>query len=565
MKKSLPHAPDSHRDSRPVFGYIRVSSNQQEIERQERTLPEQHKRLPDGLSQNDLVLFTDEGISAYKDTHRPGFEELRARIARGEASALLIDTSSRLTRQGIREALELRFALEDADCRLFTTQGREYEAGLSGLIGLAVDAERDNAYSRDLAHNVKTGRERIAALGGWSGGPAPIGYCTERHPENGRRYLVPDERAPAIQEAFRRYADGETIYRVATFLAESLTDWPRSGNRDPSRLRHATRKILRNRTYLGLIPRRREKKWLPGLHEPLVDKETFERCQARLDSNARDWQGIKPVQSFGNRLRWGTCGGRAEFHRPRKDWTYYRCASPDCRKRKATASYVEAAFVYGLAATAHEIWSRLDDPTWAITKANASDLATTEKEIAGTKRHADYVLDKALAEEITREQADTRLAELKEKRESLEARALLLANDGAGLRKALADLRDDVAAWGLIAKEVFGVDGVEAISWAWAAAPVEAQRSLVERLVERVELHKDEIKISFRAGITIPVPIISGQRERRFAPALETLGFGKPRSLADLPTDEREVEELSRSFSSHSSTAPRREVGAFSQ
>lgn len=257
-------------DTRPVFGYTRVSSNQQEIARQEQTIPAHHERLPDGLAANDLILFSDDGISGYKDVRRPYFEELRARIERGEASALIIDTSSRLTRKGIRDAIPFFLTLQHHRTRLFTTQGREYTPDLSGLITLAVDAEKDEAYSRDLAHNVRTGRERIAALGGWSGGPPPIGYRTEKHPEKNCLYLVPDEPAAStVRESFERFAAGNAIYSVSAFLTEHL---PRQYDR------HATRKLLRNRTYLGLIPRRVEGTWLPGLHDALVDEDTFETC-----------------------------------------------------------------------------------------------------------------------------------------------------------------------------------------------------------------------------------------------------------------------------------------------
>ena len=51
-------------DERPVFGYVRVSSDRQETERQESTIPHRHASLPDGLDSNDLELFYDHGISA---------------------------------------------------------------------------------------------------------------------------------------------------------------------------------------------------------------------------------------------------------------------------------------------------------------------------------------------------------------------------------------------------------------------------------------------------------------------------------------------------------------------
>jgi DNA invertase Pin-like site-specific DNA recombinase len=561
----------SGQDTRRGCGYIRVSTDKQECARQEQTIPERHANLPDGLSERAIDLFYDEGISGYDPTkRRPGFDEMLESIRRGERSFLVIDTSSRLTRQGIRHALAIFFDLQDVNCRLFTTQGREYTFDLGGIISLIVDAERDQGYSRDLGHNVKTGRARIAALGGWSGGPAPVGYKTEAHTEKRCRFLVPDEpTASVIRSAFARYSTGDPIHKVSLFLADSLPDWPRTRKRDYDTLRHATRKVLRNRTYLGLIPRRVEDEWLPGLHDAPVDDETFSRCQTRLDSNAREWTGITLVQSFGSQLRCGACGARCEFHRPRKDWTYYRCANPPCRQNKATASYVEASFAIGLAAVAQELDERLDDPAWAILKSNADDLAANETELAKIADQTDFIFDRQLEGTLTRQQATNRLADLKERREALEARLRLLADDGAGMRKALGVLRDQLMLWSECGVKTHGENSwLGSFFYTWALAPVEYRRALVHATTERIELHEDRIVIYFQAGIFIPVPVHSGRRENHFAPGLEGLGFGKPRNLADayaLDPSLRELCEPSGSSSSHASTTCRSEVGAFSQ
>ena len=76
-------APDTD-DTRPGRGYVRVSTNAQELERQEQSIPARHASLPDGLAANDLDLFYDHGISAFSGKPRPGFEEM---LASGNATA----------------------------------------------------------------------------------------------------------------------------------------------------------------------------------------------------------------------------------------------------------------------------------------------------------------------------------------------------------------------------------------------------------------------------------------------------------------------------------------------
>ena len=314
----LPRTASGH-DERPVFGYLRVSTDGQELERQERTVPERHANLPDGLNENGLILFADHGISAYKDVRRPDYEAMWDRIDRAEASAVIIDTSSRLTRKGIHEAIPLLLRLQTHGTRLFTTQGREYTPDLAGLITLAVDAEADNAYSRTISHNVSTGKARLAEQGYWTG-EAPTGYLiADAGDGNGRRKLVIDpETAPMIRDAFESFDGGFSKHEIAKRHAKG-----------PS----TVLKWLRNPNYLG------GKK-----HEPLVSPDLFERVQARLASNRK--QGFRPHgvrQPFGPVLKCATCGSTMCSSGPD-----YRCDSYDQRCAKpvtAKAEEVEAAVI----------------------------------------------------------------------------------------------------------------------------------------------------------------------------------------------------------------------------
>ena len=194
------------RDTRPVFGYIRVSTDQQETQRQEQTIPRPATpRSRTASARTQLELFYDHGSSAWSGKPRPGFDEMFARIKAGEASALVIDTSSRLTRQGIRAALSIFFDLQDVGCRLFTTTGKEYAGDLGGLIGLIVDAEGDERYSANLSHNTSTGKRANSSQGYWPHGPAPLGYESVPAGDNpNRKVLQPIEpEASAVREAFR--------------------------------------------------------------------------------------------------------------------------------------------------------------------------------------------------------------------------------------------------------------------------------------------------------------------------------------------------------------------------
>ena len=109
-------------ETRSVFGYVRVSTDRARGRRQEQRCPGT-RRMPNGLADLPLELFYDHGISGWSGKTRPGFQQMMERVRNGEAAAVIIDTSSRLTRRGIRAAIEVLFTFDDAACELWTTEG----------------------------------------------------------------------------------------------------------------------------------------------------------------------------------------------------------------------------------------------------------------------------------------------------------------------------------------------------------------------------------------------------------------------------------------------------------
>jgi DNA invertase Pin-like site-specific DNA recombinase len=334
-------------DSRPVFGYVRVSTDRQETERQQQTIPQRHATLPDGLSERPLELFYDHGISAWSGKPRPSFEQMFARVRRGEASALIIDTSSRLTRQGIRHALTLFFDLEDASCRLFTTQGREYTFDLGGIISLIVDAEADERYSATLSHNISTGKAQKAREGLWHHGAVVPGYT------NDKGVLSETDDLAVIGQMFKLFAEGRLTYaRLCAFLNASLSDETLSRFKGGKVTRDRVRAWLAHPIYAGLIPRRDELH--KGDHTPAVSLELFEKAQRRLEENAA--YNVRPPRSwpFAGIAKCGSCGHALRLHpiksRHGRRYVYVRCAGDGCpeRHRLPIAAAFEANVLTGL-------------------------------------------------------------------------------------------------------------------------------------------------------------------------------------------------------------------------
>jgi len=111
----------------------------------------------------------------------------------------------------------------------------------------------------------------------------PVGYVSRRTPE-GDREIVPDpEVAPIVTEAFRLAASGEMT------RAEIVRRLGPAGARLSPRASRLTwkaiRRILSNRTYLGLVHVNEAEGWIKGCFEPLTDWASFEAAQAHLYSD----------------------------------------------------------------------------------------------------------------------------------------------------------------------------------------------------------------------------------------------------------------------------------------
>lgn len=192
------------------------------------------------------------------------------RMARGrEVDAVALYDLSRLGRnagESLRHVAELR----DLGVRIISTveqidDSPEGQFMLGQFLGMA------QLYSDQIG---RRWGEVIAANArkGVLHGRAPLGYVRTE-----RRTVEPDPvLGPAMTEAFRRGAAGESLLAIARDLSRAAgrTVWPRT-----------VRDCFRSPTYLGLVPHLGEA--LPGRHPPLTDRDTWEAVQRRLNAAAR--------------------------------------------------------------------------------------------------------------------------------------------------------------------------------------------------------------------------------------------------------------------------------------
>lgn len=297
--------------------------------------------------------FEREGINAAFDAARSGAVDV----------IVVLDLSrlGRNTGESLRHIKELRSigvdivsTVEQIDD---TPEGQFMLGQFLGMAQLYSD-QMGRRWESVIAHN--------ALQGVWHGRP-PRGYTRtakrviEPHPTEG----------PVWQEAFERFAAGETVRAVALFVTEHI------GRPLPQ---NELTKAFRSRAYLGEV--RLGDRWYPGRHEPLVSLDLWQTVQDRLAENATYASRTKGVaHSLAGLLKCSQCGG-ALHKRP----------APKDGRHNRTQVYCVARFVNPMACSGIG-WPNLDK----IEQAVLAELTRKVAQYADTSAAAAAIEDARLA------------------------------------------------------------------------------------------------------------------------------------------------------------------------
>jgi hypothetical protein len=119
-----------------------------------------------------------------------------------------------------------------------------------------------------------------------------------------------------------------------------------------------------------------------------------------------------------------------------------------------------------------------------------------------------------------------RLAEIQDEREMLMSNLARLTDNRTQMRAELEALRDRLGSLPTI--DTHG-DVSAAFVAAWHAMTYEQRKSLLREIVSSIQLEETAILVTFRAGISIPVPrVAAGRRKPDITEPLLRLGFGLP-------------------------------------
>lgn len=312
------------------YGYIRVSTVRQG---EGVSLQQQKEAIIHYAQRHGLVICQwFEELETAAKSGRPIFSQMIRQLKAGKARGVIIhkiDRSARNLRDWadlgelIDRGVEVHFANESLD--LHSRGGR-----LSADIQAVVAAD----YVRNLREETKKGfwgrlKQGLFPM------PAPLGYVNNGQ---GKPKTLDPKTAPLVRKAFDLYATGR--YNLTGICQElnQLGLRRRGGSRlNPNRVSQ----LLNNPFYMGLIHIHTTKETFSGVHEPLVNRQLFDRVQKILKGKMNS-RTIKHDFLYRRRL---TCKG-CEYSlvgETKKGFIYYRCQIKECPTTSVREEVVDEA------------------------------------------------------------------------------------------------------------------------------------------------------------------------------------------------------------------------------
>lgn len=318
--------------------YVRVSTTIQAEEGY--SIDEQIDKLTSYCEIKDWTvydIYKDGGFSG-SSIERPGIEQLISDAKKKPFDTVLVYKLDRLS----RSQKDTLYLIEDIFIKnniSFLSLQENFDTSSpfgKAMIGLlSVFAQLEREQIKERMQLGKTGRAK-------SGKPmmftnVSFGYT---YSPSTQKLTVNQAEAVIVRRIFDEYNSGMSLLRLMEFL--NSNNMLRNGKKWNYQ---GLKRILRNPVYIGKI--RYEGNVYPGLHEAIIDEETFSKAQRELDARQNDMKQKGKDRQFKAKYmlsgtgKCGYCGAplRIKMGNKRKDGTRsmaYQCFNRYPKKNSVT-------------------------------------------------------------------------------------------------------------------------------------------------------------------------------------------------------------------------------------
>ena len=308
-------------------------------------------------------VYADEAYTGTKE-ERPEFQRLLNDCHNGTVDMVITKSISRFARNTVT-LLEAVRDLKALGIDVYFEEQRIHTISADGELMLTILASYAQEESKSVSDNqkwrIRNGYEQ-GELMCWR---ILFGYKISKE----KGVEIDPVEGPIAQEAFKRVADGESLSSVVRWLNRSGHFGALGGKWQPQRLRQ----ILSNEKYVGdallqktFVNNHLDKKKIPNhgelpqyfvteSHPALIDRDTFEKVQARLAVIAEKNAGRPKRQTseFTGMIRCPNCG--CNYRRTLKNgspgWicpTYYTEGKEYCQSKKIPEDTLKSTIMASL-------------------------------------------------------------------------------------------------------------------------------------------------------------------------------------------------------------------------
>ena len=399
------------------FLYARKSSESED--RQMASIESQIKELTKIAKTRNLEIVETfaESMSA-KAPGRPIFNEMMARIKKGEAGGIICWKINRLSRNPV-DSGTISWMLQSGKlCHIQTSERNYYPE--DNVLVMAVEQGMANQFIRDLSTDTKRGLKNKAERG-WYPCHAPLGYADNPLRKKGEKEIIKDpERFDMVRKMLKMVASEKYSPKEAFDIA--IDEWGlrnREGNKIGISTWYA---ILHNPFYYGWYEYPRGSGiWIEGKHEPMINQAEYEKIGLILGRKGTT-RPQKYAFKYTGSVRCGICGASVTAeHKTKKckngnvhRYIYYHCTirknNPDCDRKGLEEKQVEEQ--------TEQILEEIKIPSsfidWAIRKLHSkhgkeleekeSTIKKQKKEYEAFEAKIDHLLDMTLDKKLSEEE-----------------------------------------------------------------------------------------------------------------------------------------------------------------
>lgn len=410
--------------------YCRVSRDDG-TEKESNSITNQKRMLSKYAKTNgfkNIKVYEDDGFTG-TNFNRPDMQRLLDDVEMGYVSTIIVKDMSRFGREYLQVGYYTEHYFPEKNVRFIAVNDGVDSANEEDNDFTPLRNFMNELYAKDISRKVKSAH-RVKGMAGEPLSQPPYGYMKD--PENKKKWIIDPEAAAVVRDVFKMCLEGKGNETIARILQERqvlipMAYWqskglPRGGKiKQPNPYKWcktSIAKILSQQEYCGdvinfksysisfkkkkRIPKPKEE-WMvfKDVHEPIIDRETFEQVQKRnVTTRRRQPKPQNAIKSiFSDMLYCADCGSKLWFHTNTKNPNihFFSCSNyvNDYRGTCQTRHYVRADAIEEV--VTYEL-QRLADYLKYDQEGFAELLAEkTNKDMLDEQKNAKTQIDQSLA------------------------------------------------------------------------------------------------------------------------------------------------------------------------